>query len=250
MATPVFRPSSCIWQGSSTSTTGGDITLDVVATTGKLNFRDKYANGTTGVPLELYDSTTGRQEFSYGTLVYGASAALDRITSRVITYSTNGPGTPVAWTTATRNAFCNCAAESFMFAENAGAEMTDVQAANFLTRIVGAPKGVLGLTGGSDKRVVRYNSSTTVTNAQNSDSSDDLGELLFLVGGIYYRSGELISGLTSLGFSTGQILWLGTNATPFLTTQPTASTTLRVVRLGRFMGADKFLFKPSPPITR
>lgn len=250
MATPAFRPSGCIWQGSSTSTTGGDITLNVVATAGKLNFRAKYANGTAGVPLELYDSITGIQEFSYGTLVYGVSAALDKITSRVITYSSNGPGTPVAWGAGTRDAFCNCAAESFMFAENAFAEMNDTQAANGLSRLNGAPKGILGLSGGNDKRVVRYSSSAAMVNAQNSDSSDNLGELLFLVGGVYYRSGDLVTGLTSLGYSTGQILWLGTNAAPFLTAQPTASNVLRVVRLGRFMSADAFLFKPSPPITR
>lgn len=250
MATPIFRPSSCIWQGSSTATTGGDITLDVIASTGKLNFRDKFANGTPGVPLELYDSTTGKQEFSYGTLVYGASAALDKITSRVITYSSNGPGTPVAWGSGTRNAFCNCAAESFLFAENALAEMNDTQAANALARLNGATKGILGLTGGSDKRVVRYSSASTVVNAQNSDSSDDLGELFFYVGGVYYRSGDLVTGLTSLGYSAGQILWLGTNAASFLTAQPTASSTLRVVRLGRFLSADAFMFKPSPPITR
>lgn len=250
MATPVFRPSSCIWQGSSTSTTGGDITLNIVATSGKLNFRDKYADGTPGVPLELYDSTTGNQEFSYGTIVYGASAGFDKITSRVITYSTNGPATPVAWGSGTRNAFCNVAAESFLFAENALAEMNDTQASNALIRLSGATKGINGLTGGSDKRVVRYSSSTVVTNAQNSDSSDDLGELLFLAGGTYYRSGDLVKGLTSLGYSTGQILWLGTNASPFLTAQPTASSSLRVVRLGRFMSADAFLFKPNAPVTR
>jgi hypothetical protein len=132
---PVFRPSSGIWQGSATSTTGGDITLSVIATTGKLNFRDKFANGATGVPLELYDSTSGVQEYSYGTLVYGASAALDKITSRVIMYSSNGPGTPVAWGAGTRNAFCNCAAESFMFAENCLGEMTPTQIAHTLTNL-------------------------------------------------------------------------------------------------------------------
>lgn len=246
----VLDPSDCIWQGSSTLTTGGDVTLDRVATTGHLNFRDNYADGSPGVPLELYDSTTGKREFSYGTLVYGASAALDKITSRVIVNSTNGIATPVAWGSGTRDAFCNCSAKSFMFHENAFAEMTDVEAANGLARLSGATKGVTGLTGGSDKRVVRYSSSTVMTNAQNSDSSDDLGELLFLVSSIYYRSGDLVKGLTSLGYSTGQILWLGTNATPFLTIQPTASSSLRVVRLGRFMSADAFLFKPSPPITR
>lgn len=250
MATTVFRPTSCVWQGSSTSTTGGDVILNVVATVGKLNFRDKYANGTMGVPLELYDATTGVQEYSYGTLVYGASAALDKITSRVITYSSNGPGTPVAWGAGTRNAFCGTAPESWLHAENAGAEMTDVQASNFLTRIGGAPRGVVGLTGGSDKRVVRYSAASVVTNAQNSDSSDNLGELLFFVSEVYYRPNDLITGLTSLGYSTGQILWLGTNATPFLTASPTASTALRVVRLGRFLSGDAFMFKPSPPITR
>jgi len=246
MATLAFRPSSCIWQGSSTSTTGGDVTLDVVASTGKLNFRDKFANGATGVPLELYDSTTGNQEFSYGTLVYGASPALDKITSRVITYSTNGPATPVAWSLGgTRNAFCNCAAESFMFAENALAEMNDVQAANAWNRL--ASVAVPG-TGGTSGRVVRYASSSTFTDAFNTDTNADLSALLFKFGSGYYPNGAVISGLTSLGFAAGQRLWLGTSGTPLLTTAPTPSSTLRLVEIGRMLSADRLLLAFSKPI--
>lgn len=245
MATPAFRPSSCVWQGSSTSTTGGDITLDVVASPGKLNFRDKYLNGATGVPLELYDSTTGIQEFSYGTLVYGASAALDKITSRVITYSSNGPGTPVAWGAGTRNAFCSCAAESFLFAENALAEMNDTQALNAWLRLSSV---AISGSGGTSARTVRYVSSNTFTDAFNTDANSDLSVLLFKFGTTYYPSGAVVAGLTSLGFSSGQRLWLGTNSTPLLTSAPVPSSTLRLVEIGKMLSIDRLLLSFSRPV--
>jgi len=135
MAT-VFRPSFGIWQGSTTATTGGTVTLDVIASTGKLNFRDRYANGATGVPLQLYDATSGITEFSYGTLTYGGGGpSTDTISSRVVTYSTNGPATPVAWGAGTRNAWCNVAPESLLCAENALAEMNNTQLVATLARL-------------------------------------------------------------------------------------------------------------------
>jgi len=144
MAFPVvYRPSNGIWQGSTSATTGGTVTLNVAAAAGKLNFRDRYANGATGVPLELQDSTSGVYEFSYGTLTYGGGGpATDTISSRVITYSSNGPATPVAWGAGTRNAWCNVAAESFLFAENALAEFNPIQLAH--------AQGNLGISFGVD----------------------------------------------------------------------------------------------------
>lgn len=137
MAFPVvYRPSNGIWQGSSSATTGGTITLNVVAAAGKLNFRNHYANGATGVPIELQDSTTGIYEFSYGTLTYGGGGpSTDTISSRVITFSTNGIATPVAWGSGTRNAWCNVAAESFLFKENAFAEFSVTELAHALANL-------------------------------------------------------------------------------------------------------------------
>lgn len=247
----LINPANCIWQGSNTATTGGSVILSSVALTGRLNFRDQYANGSTGVPLELYDFTSGVFEFSYGTLNYGGGGpGTDSISSRVITFSTNGIAIPVAWGSGTRDAFCSVAAQSFLLAENALGEMSAPQLLASLNRLNAASRGVLGLSGGSNGRVVRYSSSGNVINAQNSDSSDDLGYLLFKNDNNYYRTGDVISDLSGLGFTAGTIIWLGTNANPFLTSQPTASTVLRVVRLGRMMTSDMLAFKPSEPITR
>lgn len=220
MAFPtVFRPSNGIWQGSSSATTGGTVTLSVAAAAGKLNFRDRYANGATGVPLELQDSATGIYEFSYGTLTYGGGGpSTDTISSRVITYSTNGAGTPVAWGGGTRNAWCGVAGESFMFAENAGAEMNSTQIAHFLVNlgiVFGTSLGnlpqlvsgglpavgganltslpahfhsaiiVSGLTGGASSRICRSTGATTVTEAtainSGGHSTDTADQLRWLV---------------------------------------------------------------------
>lgn len=131
----VYRPSNGIWQGSTSATTGGTVTLSVAAVTGKLNFRDRYANGATGVPLYLQDSTSGLYEASYGTLTYGAGPTSDTISSRVITFSSNGVATPVAWGAGTRNAWCNVAAESFLFKENAFAEFSVIELAHALANL-------------------------------------------------------------------------------------------------------------------
>jgi len=120
---------SRIWQGSNTATTGGTVTLTVAAVTadpvlGKLfNFRDFYANGSTNVPLYMFDKDTGIYEYSRGTLTYGASATLDTISSRVIDYSSNGIGTPVAWGAGTRNCIAAAAPEIHLLAPNLGSEI-------------------------------------------------------------------------------------------------------------------------------
>jgi len=120
---------SRIWQGSNTATTGGTITLTVAAVTadpvlGKLfNFRDFYANGSTNVPLYMFDKTTGIYEYSRGTLTYGASATLDTISSRVIDISSNGIGTPVAWGAGTRNCIAAAAPEIHLLSPNLGSEI-------------------------------------------------------------------------------------------------------------------------------
>jgi len=108
-----------------------------------------------------------------------------------------------------------------------------------------ATDGVRGLSGGSDGRVVRYISSNTVTNAQNTDTNDQLGVLLYRSGGKYYRPGELVPG-TSL--TAGQSLWLGDNSTPFLTSAPTPSSSVRLVYLGKAMSTTTWHFRPGQPV--
>lgn len=211
MAFPVvYRPSNGIWQGSTSATTGGTITLSVAAAVGKLNFRDRYANGATGVPLYLQDSTSGQYEASYGTLTYGAGPASDTISSRVITFSSNGVATPVAWGAGTRNAWCNVAAESFLFKENAFAEFNVIELAHALAnlgisfgtgtgnipQLVGAPAAgnlpaigganltslptnyggglIQAYTGGADNKICRfvsYDSSTGVLSVATATAS-------------------------------------------------------------------------------
>lgn len=286
MAFPVvYRPSNGIWQGSNSATTGGTVTLNVAAGAGKLNFRDRYANGATGVPLELQDATSGIYEFSYGTLTYGGGGpTTDTISARVVTYSTNGSGTPVAWGGGTRNAYCGVAAESFLFAENALAELNSTQIAHALSNLgiifglatgnipllvsgglpaigginlTSLPQGLIssvvipGLTGGATSRICRSTGATTVTEAtainSGGHSTDTADQLSWLVakGSDGLYYRRGVAPFT--GVVAGNRYFLGTLGVPS-TTRVTVDGVNSIVDLGYCRVNDVLDFDPQRPI--
>jgi hypothetical protein len=240
----IYIPKSLIFQASTTATTGGTVTLTSAAPAGYFNYRDYYANGATGVPLQLHDATSGVYEYSYGTLTYGVDAAHDTISSRTPLVSSSGIGVPIAWGAGTRNARCLLPPESVLFAENALGEFSDVQANASYNRLRQGDMASFG--GGSSGRVVRYTSSATFTNAQNTDTNAELSALLWLVNGIYYHPGEIVKGLS--GLTAGQSLFLGDNTTPLLSVAPTPTALVAVVHLGRAITTTMALFDPKSPI--
>lgn len=272
MATRVLNPRDGIWQGSNTVTTGGTVTTSVLASAGFLNFRQQYANGATGVPLYLYDSATGIFESSYGTLTYGATAALDTISSRVILRSTNGVATPVAWGSGARDALCSLTADEFLCKTNAGSELSSTQATNFriaLGVVFGTATGNVNVldvngrhdlstlpvhthnstvavgmsqTGGSNSTIVRVNGAGTFTTAANTDTKDQLRSIAARGSdGKYYWGGQVPFG----SITQGVVYYLGA-AGALTSTAPAvdAGTGTKLVVVGVGTNTNELLFRP------
>jgi hypothetical protein len=237
----VLTPATRIFQGSNTATTGGTITLSTAAAVGYYNFRDRYANGATGVPLFLSDGTSF--EYSVGTFNRGGGdATTDTISSRTVTLSSSGIAVPIAWGAGARNAQCDVSPLDFLFASNSLSEMSMVQLAAAMQNLRSGMSATI--TGGANGKVVRYLSDGTVTEASNTDSPDLLRDCMFRYNGILYTKGNLIP--VSGGFTLGP-QWLGTSGN-MLISAPMISTTVAVLRLGRVIATTMFLFDPSEPM--
>lgn len=266
----LITPRSRVWQSSNTATTGGTITLTGVASNpGSFNFRDRYANGATGVPLLLYDDSTGTYEYSYGTLTYGASAALDTISLRVITYSSSGAGTPIAWGAGTRNAVVEMAPESSLVAENEGSDLNDTQATNFRIRLGVVPGtstgqyliapllrttlpsdiGILcASTGGSNSTIVRVSGAGTVIAASNTDTANQLALVLAKdSAGVLKFPGREVP---FAGVVAGTVYYLG-SAGALTSTPPTvdAGTGVKSLRIGMGLNTGVLGFSPGVLLT-
>jgi hypothetical protein len=200
-----------------------------------------FSNGT----VALCTRRDSSNAFESGDVSVNTVAGVTTLTWVTRGKTSNGGSTPVSWGAgAVQTVDCCVSSDSYVHARNYGEEYSGHGDA-FLGNVGGAPDGIRGLSGGSDGRVVRYTSSNTVTNAQNTDSLDQLTGLLFRNGGKYYRPGDVVPSLS--GLTAGQVLYLGDNSTPLTATAPVVSGTVRQLRLGICLSTTTFLFTPQPP---
>lgn len=225
-----------------TSTTGTGSSFVVTAVAGFRSFAT-FANGT----WISIDRNDGGNNFESGIVSVSTSGGVTTLTwvARLETSNGGRGGGAVDWTGTQDVVNAPIAADSPSVYNSLSeyAASGDTACGN----LGAATDGVRSLSGGSDGRAVRYTSSATVTNAQNTDTAAQLGSLLFRSGGKYYRSGDVVPGLS--GLTAGQNYWLGTNATPLLTTPPTPSASVRVVYIGQALTTGRLLFVSSQVIT-
>ena len=225
-----------------TTTTAGSGPFTATVVAGNRSF-SIFANGT----LVSYTRSDSSGSFEEAEGTVSTSGGVTTITQTAVLKSSNS-NAAVSWAAGgTQNVRCAPGAGSYMNRRNKGVEWALDGAGDTVCGNVGAATdGVRGLSGGSDGRVVRYTSSATVANALNTDTNDQLGSLLFRSGGKYYRPGDLVVGLS--GLTAGQTYWLGDNTTNLLTTAPTPTSSLRLVKVGKAFSTTTLQFRPSEPI--
>lgn len=103
-----------------------------------------------------------------------------------------------------------------------------------------------GLSGGTAGRVVRVSSTNTMVDASRADAIDELFGLMFKdASGNYLLPGSVVTGLSSL--TAGAVYYLST-AGQLTATDPTPSSTLRKVAIGKAISSTTLLFAPGLPI--
>ncbi len=230
-------PADLIWQTTTTSGTGAFVLSAPLA--GYRGY-SVFVNGTQ-VPYFRSDSSGA---FEDGEATVSTVAGVTTLTPVGSPHYSSNSNAPVNWAAGGKqNVRLTYSAGQAVLRTNNGAEWTSVGDA-FCANVGAATDGVRGLSGGADGRVVRYSSSAVVANALNTDTVDQLGNLLFRNGGKYYRPGDSVPGLT---LTAGASYWLGDNTTPLLTSPPTVSATVRLVRLGKALSASVLHFTPSAP---
>jgi hypothetical protein len=223
-----MTPADLIWQTTTTSGTGA---FALSAPLAGYRGYSIFSNGST-VP---YFRSDAAGNFEDGEATASTTSGVTTLTPVTVHYSSNA-NAPVNWAAGGKqNVRLAYAAGQAILRRNNGSEWTPVGDA-FCANVGAATDGVRGL--------VRYSSAAVVANAQNTDTVDQLGNLLFRSGGKYYRPGQEVPGLT---LTAGATYWLGDNSTPLLTTIPSVSATVRLVRLGKALSATVMHFTPSAP---
>jgi len=120
--------------------------------------------------------------------------------------------------------------------------MSFVKSTNVITDVA---LTVSGLTGGTNGKIVRINGTNTVTDADSSDTSIQLNNVLIKINDIYYSWG-LVQGFT--GLSAGSTLFLAADGTP-TSSPPTPSTTVRSLFIGFAVNSTDIIFRPGTPIS-
>lgn len=105
---------------------------------------------------------------------------------------------------------------------------------------------VTGQSGGTAGRVVRMSGSATWIDADRSDSITELYGLLFKdSGGNYLAPGSVVTGLSSL--TAGGVYYLQTSG-QLTITEPSPSSTVRKVPIGKALTTTTLLFYPGAPV--
>lgn len=191
-----------------------------------------------------------RAIFETGLGTYSSSA--NTITPTVGLSSSNmSPGSttfvPITWGAGTQTVVSIPPGGSLVTLENLLAAIT--QLATTIFPVVQAA-GISG-SGGTNGRAVRISATPDVyTDAQNTDTSDQLSGLLFKWNGAYYSSGDVVTGISSLGFTTGQVLWLGVSPTYITTSPPTVTPggSTHRVQIGKMLSTDRLRLTFTDPI--
>lgn len=103
-----------------------------------------------------------------------------------------------------------------------------------------------GLSGGTAGRVVRVSSANTMVDASRVDAIDELAGLMFKdASSNYLLPGSVVTGLSSL--TAGAVYYLSTSG-QLTATDPTPSSTLRKVVIGKAINSTTLLFWPGTPI--
>jgi len=215
-----------------TSTTGtGTYTLGAAVAP----FRSFISVITVGT--QFYARVGDAVNFECGIYTLASSTTVTRTT---ITDNTSGLATPWNWGVGTREMVANIIGDSVITAANNGSDFLDKPLT--LQNLGALP---IGITGGTDGKVVRISGSNTCVDASNTDTLNQLGGIMLKVAGIYWPPGRVVYGLS--GLTAGTMYYLGT-AGALTSARPTMSSTVAVLPLGVALTSSALNFQFYPPL--
>ena len=217
----------------STTTTPGTGTYTIGAASSGYRSFSVITDGDT-VPYMCKDAS-GNFERGVGTKSGGGSPTLARTT---IVESSNA-GAAVNWGVGTRDIYVIDEANGNLAASNNLSDVASADASRQNLKLAPA-----GQSGGTNGKVVRLTSANTWVDAANTDTADQLQALAFKIGGAYLMPGQIITGLSSL--TPAATYYLSTSG-DITSTAPTASASVRLVKIGKAYSTTALLFQPEWP---
>lgn len=189
------------------------------------------------VGTRFYARVGDAVNFECGIYTLASSTTVSRTS---IKDNTSGLAAPWSWGVGTREIVANIIGDTAVMADNNGSDFVSP-----LTTLQNLGAFPIGISGGTDGKVVRISGSNTCVDAANTDTLDQLGGIMLKVGGVYFPPGRVVYGLS--GLTAGTMYYLGT-AGALTSTRPTMSSSVAIQPLGIALTTSALSFVFYPPL--